>query len=207
MRPLQSLCIIVFTIILLCFEDLATCSDASFIPATSLGFTVREELSIPVIARAFNAASTSRHSPFSCLHFIETLHFIPGLRDPKDPVPILMALYSTIHASAQGSWASQSPSRTIAVNYGRLQLLMESPLTAIPWQFVADFAWEMLSNVAQADDPGTALYTAYYGSPTSCYGLWEAYYAATEAANLVFVTLRVLPDPGHILPGNPRKAV
>ncbi len=119
-------------------------------------------------------------------------------------MPKLMALYSTLHASASGSWASQPHSRKIAINYGRLQLLMESPLTTIPWEFVASFALEMLSAVVQAGDPGISLYTAYYASPASCSGLWDAFYAATDAANLIFVTLRVLPDPGHVLPRDER---
>lgn len=187
----------VISTICLCFVNPVTCSNGAPIEETYPRHIIPEEFPKSLITRAFDAAATSRHSQFSCLHFTETQFFIDAV---GDPLPILMALYSTIHASAQGSWASQLPSNRIAVNYGRLQLLMESPLTAIPWSFVADFAWEMLSNIVQAGDPGIALYTAYYRSPTSSFGQWNAYYATAEAANLIYISLKVLSDPGHILP-------
>ena len=78
-------------------------------------------------------------------------------------------------------------------------LRMVSPLTAIPWEFVASFAQEMLSAVTQH---GLAmdLYEGYYSSPASC-GLntWWAYYATASSENLVFVALSLANDPGHIL--------
>ena len=81
---------------------------------------------------------------------------------------------------------------------------MESPLTTIPWDFVASFAQEMLSSVTQ-QGVGISLYEGYYSSPAAC-GLkvWRAYFATVSGENLVFVSLLLRPDPGHFI--SPRAA-
>lgn len=139
-------------------------------------------------------ASSSHQSPLICLRLTRLTKILPI----QAGATALTALYSHLHASASTSWVNQPYRQSITVNYGRLQLYMYSPLTTIPWSFVASFAMEMLQAIAMGG-MYVSLYEGFYSSPASCAGLWEAVYASAQGANLVWATLRVVDDPGHFV--------
>lgn len=145
-----------------------------------------------------NGASTSTALPLSCLRVTRLAKLIPT----PFAVAGLKAFYSYLHASALGSWANQPPASHITVRYGRLQLHMESPLTTIPWHFVASFALNMLTAMVQ-QGVGLSMYDGHYSSLAICdlgnWG-WDTFHASETGDTLVFVTLSIVPDPGNLLP-------
>ena len=141
-------------------------------------------------------ASTSHQNPLICVRLNRMTRMIPL----RAGATALTALYSYLHASASNSWASQPYPQSITVKYGRLQLYMYSPLTTIPWSFIASFAMEMLQAIPRGGI-GVSLYEGLYNSPASCAGFWEAVYATSQGANLVWVALTVVDDPKHFVIG------
>ena len=132
-------------------------------------------------------ASSSLHHPLVCLRLVRLTNILPV----QEVARALTALYSVLHAGASNSWANTPYPQFITVKYGGLQLEMDSPLTSIPWSFVASFAMEMLQAIPRGG-MAVSLYEGFYSSPASCTGLWDAVYATAQGANFVWVALTVV---------------
>lgn len=184
------------TLVLIAYLFTLALSSANDRSAAPSPITMNRQALTSLQNRGSSGASNSHRDPLICLRFKGVTKILPL----RAGATALTALYSYLHASASNSWANQPYLQSIIVNYGRLQLHMYSPLTTIPWSFVASFAMEMLQAIPRGN-MYVSLYEGFYSSPASCAGLWDAVYATAQGDNLVWVALRVVDDRGHFFTG------
>ena len=87
---------------------------------------------------------------------------------------VLEAFYTEIAINSHGPWANNTPRIWITITLGAIRLLMTATEgTTIPWDFVTEFALQMLRHTERGY---TGTYTANFISPTMGNAVWVSLY-------------------------------
>lgn len=87
---------------------------------------------------------------------------------------VLEAFYTEIAINSHGPWANNTPRIWIRITLGAIRLLMTATEgTTIPWDFVTEFALQMLRHTERGY---TGMYTANFISPTMGNAVWVSLY-------------------------------